>query len=89
MGADARIHIWPAQLVQGAFPDADKLFEYIPTAYKHEICGQEFYHTYEGDGMCVYWDEIADCYAPEALKPRIQELIDFLLKSEVVWEVWT
>lgn len=90
MGADARIHIWSAVKVADAWPDGDKLFGLIPTHYKDELCGSEYHHVYEGDGMYVYWEDVSDSYASEEEKPRLKEFIGWLIKNEdACWEVWT
>lgn len=91
MGADGGISIWRADKVREVWPDADNLFDYIPTRYKHELDGVEYYHCYHGDNL--EWNEpwwhMSEICPPDEMRERMKEFVAWLQANETHWEVWT
>lgn len=89
MGADGKIKIWRDSEAREAFPDCGKLFSYLPTHYLHSLDGVQYHHCYSGDNLISCWADVADSYAPDDIRPRLQEFIDWLDTHGTEWEVWT
>ena len=91
MGADGHIRIWRDDEARAAFPDCDRLFNVLPTHYVDTLDGVKYHHCYVGDNLCVYWNEIGDCYVGfgGVTKEELEPFIGWLKRHGESWEVWT
>ena len=64
MGADGHIHIWRSSVVRATWPDADELFDCLPSHYRHALDGVEYDHCYFGDNLYQSYTDPDDWYMP-------------------------
>lgn len=94
MGVEGYINIWKTEDVKKEFPDADELFNCIPTHYRHKLDGVEYDHCYWTNNWFSGWYNENEWYWYENEKglpsiERLREFVKWLQANDTEWEVWT